>query len=107
MIKKKTKLKYEKRLCLIAHQAIKKGKEVTEENKQLIDNYLDAANSLVKYNIVNDNCDGEVKRLILDTLTLLAMNIVSADSLDEFRSTLFQCGFHVSDYVNEMRGKNI
>ena len=103
MIKKKTNLKYEKRLCLITHQAMKKGKEVTEENKQLIDNYLDAANSLVKYNIVNDNCDGQIKQFVLDTLTLLAMNIVSADSLDEFRHTLFQCGFHAS----EMRDKNV
>ena len=107
MLKKKTKLKYEKRLYLITYQAEMKGKEVTEENKQLIDNYLDAANSLIKHNIVNGNCDGEVKRLVLDTLTLLAMNIVSADSLNEFRHTLFQCGFHVNNYADEMRNKNV
>lgn len=107
MKKKKNKPKYAQRLYLIDYLVKKKGKELTEENKQLIDNYLDAANSLVKYNIVNGSCGGEVKRLVLDTLTLLAMNIVSADALDEFRSTLFQCGFHATDFANKLEDKNV
>lgn len=105
MIKKKQKperileIKYEKRLCVIKHILKKRGKELTEEDKLNIDKLLDAINSFLKYNISQDNCNGEIKQFILDLTTLLSANIVGSSNLNDIKNTLTQCVFHIIDII--------